>query len=311
MQIGYFGLGKMGFNMVLRLLDKDYDVVACNRSPKPIKEVAKKGANTAFSLSELVKNLKAPRTVWIMVPAGKPVDEVIFEEGGLINLLEKGDTVIDGGNSFYKDTIRRYDQLKEKGINFLDAGVSGGPGGARNGASIMVGGDKEVYKKYEPLFKDLSVTNGYGHMGPAGAGHFVKMVHNGIEYGMMQSIAEGFELATKGPYANVNLRNLAKVWNHGTVIRGFLMDRMEQALENDPNLSTVDTAIGAGDLGETRWAIKAAIDNEVPFDSPARALFARFRSRQKESFATKVIAAMRSTFGGHKAKDTLSKKSAN
>src|SRR3989344_3112837 len=155
MQICYFGLGKMGFNMVLRLLDRSYNVIACNRSPEPIKEVAKAGANTAFTCADLAKNLKAPRLVWIMVPAGKPTDEVIFEEGNLINLLQKGDTIIDGGNSFYKETVRRYKKLGERGINFLDAGVSGGPNGARNGASIMVGGDREVYKEYEVLFKDL------------------------------------------------------------------------------------------------------------------------------------------------------------
>lgn len=300
MQIGYFGLGKMGFNMVLRLLDKGHDVVACNRSPEPVKEAAKRGANTAFTCAELAKNLKTPRIIWIMVPAGKPVDEVIFEEGNLINLLERGDTVIDGGNSFYKDSVRRYEKLKESGINFLDAGVSGGPGGARNGASIMVGGDREVFKNYEQLFKDLSVSDGYGYMGPAGAGHFVKMVHNGIEYGMMQAIGEGYEIMNRGPF-KLDLKKVTEVYSHGTVIESRLIDWLKNAYEQyGEDLEEISGSVSQS--GEGLWTSQTA--KELGVANPIIEGSVRFRqeSQKNPSYTGRVISALRNQFGGHEVK---------
>ena len=300
MQIGYFGLGKMGFNMVLRLLDRSYNVIACNRSPEPIKEVAKAGANTAFTCADLAKNLKAPRLVWIMVPAGKPTDEVIFEEGNLINLLQKGDTIIDGGNSFYKDTVRRYKKLGERGINFLDAGVSGGPNGARNGASIMVGGDREVYKEYEVLFKDLSVPDGYGYMGPSGAGHFVKMVHNGIEYGMMQAIGEGFEVLKAAPF-KLDLKKVAEVYSRGTVIESRLISWLKSAYEqHGENLEEISGSISQS--GEGLWTSQTAKELGVPVPIIEGSVKFREQSENNPSYTGRVVSALRNQFGGHEVK---------
>ena len=300
MQIGYFGLGKMGFNMVLRLLDRSYNVIACNRSPEPIKEVAKAGANTAFTCADLAKNLKAPRLVWIMVPAGKPTDEVIFEEGNLINLLQKGDTIIDGGNSFYKDTVRRYKKLGERGINFLDAGVSGGPNGARNGASIMVGGDREVYKEYEVLFKDLSVPDGYGYMGPSGAGHFVKMVHNGIEYGMMQAIGEGFEVLKAAPF-KLDLKKVAEVYSRGTVIESRLISWLKSAYEqHGEDLEEISGSISQS--GEGLWTSQTAKELGVPVPIIEGSVKFREQSENNPSYTGRVVSALRNQFGGHEVK---------
>ena len=300
MQIGYFGLGKMGFNMVLRLLDRSYNVIACNRSPEPIKEVAKAGADTAFTCADIAKNLKAPRLVWIMVPAGKPTDEVIFEEGNLINLLQRGDTIIDGGNSFYKDTVRRYKKLGERGINFLDAGVSGGPNGARNGASIMVGGDREVYKEYEVLFKDLSVPDGYGYMGPSGAGHFVKMVHNGIEYGMMQAIGEGFEVLKAAPF-KLDLKKVAEVYSRGTVIESRLISWLKSAYEqHGENLEEISGSISQS--GEGLWTSQTAKELGVPVPIIESSVKFREQSENNPSYTGRVVSALRNQFGGHEVK---------
>lgn len=300
MQIGYFGLGKMGFNMVRRLLEKDYDVVACNRSPEPIKEAAKRGANTAFTCADLAKHLNPPRLIWIMVPAGKPVDEVIFEEGKLALYLEKGDTVIDGGNSFYKDSMRRYEELKKRGINFLDAGVSGGPAGARNGASIMVGGDPEIFKRYEQLFKDLAVLDGYGYMGPAGAGHFVKMVHNGIEYGMMQAIAEGFEVMKNAPF-KLDLTKVAEVYSHGTVIESRLITWLKSAYEQySEDLEEISGSVKQS--GEGLWTAQAAKELGVPVKIIGESVKFRQESEGKPSYAGKILSALRNQFGGHEVK---------
>ena len=300
MQIGYFGLGKMGFNMVLRLLDRSYNVIACNRSPEPIKEVAKAGADTAFTCADIAKNLKAPRLVWIMVPAGKPTDEVIFEEGNLINLLQRGDTIIDGGNSFYKDTVRRYKKLGERGINFLDAGVSGGPNGARNGASIMVGGDREVYKEYEVLFKDLSVPDGYGYMGPSGAGHFVKMVHNGIEYGMMQAIGEGFEVLKAAPF-KLDLKKVAEVYSRGTVIESKLISWLKSAYEqHGEDLEEISGSISQS--GEGLWTSQTAKELGVPVPIIEGSVKFREQSENNPSYTGRVVSALRNQFGGHEVK---------
>lgn len=300
MQIGYFGLGKMGFNMVLRLIEKNYDVIACNRSPEPVKEAGKAGANTAYTCSELAKHLKPPRLVWIMVPAGKPVDDVIFGEGNLVNLLEKGDTIIDGGNSFYKDAIRLGKELEKKGIGFLDAGVSGGPGGARNGASIMVGGDKNIYKKFEPLFKDLTVKNGYGYMGPTGAGHFVKMVHNGIEYGMMQAIGEGFEIMKKAPFT-LDLNKVAEVYSHGTVVESSLIDWLKSAY-NQYGEDLEEISGSVAQTGEGLWTIQTAKELGVPSPIIEGSVNFRKESEKNPSYTGKVLSALRNQFGHHEVK---------
>jgi 6-phosphogluconate dehydrogenase len=301
MQIGYFGLGKMGFNMVLRLLENGYNVVACNRSPEPIKEAAKAGATAAFTCAELAKNLKRPRTIWVMVPAGKPVDEVIFGEGNLVNFLEKGDTVIDGGNSFYKDAVRRYKKLEERGIDFLDAGVSGGPGGARNGAAIMVGGDEKVFKKYERLFKDLSVKNSYGYMGPAGAGHFVKMVHNGIEYGMMQAIGEGFEVIKRAPF-KLDLKKVTEVYSHGTVIESRLIDWLKTAYEvHGEELEGISGSVAQS--GEGLWTSQTAKELHVPAPIIEGSVRFRKQSEKNPSYTGKVLSALRNQFGHHEVRE--------
>ena len=300
MQIGYFGLGKMGFNMILRLLEKDYDVVACNRSPEPIKEAGKAGANTAYTCSELAKHLKPPRLIWIMVPAGKPVDDVIFGEGNLANLLEKGDTIIDGGNSFYKDTIRRGKELEKKGIDFLDAGVSGGPGGARPGASIMVGGDEKVYKKFQKLFEDLTIKDGYGYMGSTGAGHFVKMIHNGIEYGMMQAIGEGFEVMKKSPF-KLSLKKVTEVYSHGTVVESSLIDWLKSAYaQYGEDLEEVSGSVAQ--TGEGLWTIQTAKELGVPAPIIEGSVNFRKESEKNPSYTGKVLSALRNQFGHHEVK---------
>ena len=301
MQIGYFGLGKMGYEMVLHLLEEGYDVVACDHSSEQMKKAAKAGANTAYSCKDLVKALKTPRLVWIMVPAGKPVDDVIFGEGGLVNSLESGDTIIDGGNSFYKDTVRRGKELEKKGIHYLDAGVSGGPGGARSGASIMVGGDKKVFEQFTPLFKDLSVKDGYGYMGPTGAGHFVKMVHNGIEYGMMQAIGEGYEIMKKAPF-KLDLKKVTEVYSQGTVIESKLIDWLKSAYEqHGEDLTEISGSIGQ--TGEGAWTSETAKELGVPDPIISGSVRFRDESREKPSYTGKVVSALRNQFGGHDVKN--------
>ncbi len=304
MQLGYFGLGKMGFAMVLRLLDKGYEVVACNRSPNPIKEAAKAGAVATFTCAELAKTLKTPRTVWIMVPAGKPVDEVIFGDGNLVGYLGKGDTIIDGGNSFYKDTVRRYKKLNGLGINFLDAGVSGGPGGARNGAAIMVGGDKQIYKKYERLLRNLSVPDGYGYMGPSGAGHFVKMIHNGIEYGMMQAIGEGFEVMKRAPF-KLDLKKVTEVYNHGTVIESRLIDWLKSAYEaHGEELEGISGSVAQS--GEGLWTSQTAKELKVSVPIIEGSVQFRKQSEKNPSYTGRVLSALRNQFGHHEVKEKKS-----
>lgn len=300
MKIGFMGLGKMGKGLVLNLLDHKYEVVAFNRSPEPLAEIAKAGAASASSVSDALKKLgEGQRIFWFMLTAGNALDEVLFESG-LVNEFRQGDIIIDGGNSNFKQSMMRYDILHQKGINFLDVGVSGGPEGARNGAAIMVGGDKEAYDVCEPIFKALSVEGGYGYMGPAGSGHFVKMVHNAIEYGMLQAIGEGFELMELGPYKDLDMEKISEVWRHGTVVRGFLMDLMHQAFQKEPHLESIKGYIE--DNGEGKWAIETALDHAVPFNVNTYALMFRYISRQDESFAAKVVAALRHEFGGHDTK---------
>jgi 6-phosphogluconate dehydrogenase len=296
-EIGVIGLGKMGKNIAIQLHKKRYNVVVWNRSKEPVEEMVKLGARGAETVKELVKTLKAPRTVWVMLPAGDVTNGMIDD---LSTMLQKGDTVIDGSNSRYKFAIEQAKTLKERGINFLDAGCSGGPSGALNGMSIMVGGEPSLFKQYELLFKDLSVKDGYAYMGAAGSGHFVKMVHNAIEYGMMQSIAEGMDLVANGPYKDVDLTAVSHVWNNGSVIRGYLMELTERALSKEKRLESIEPYVE--DTGEGRWSVESAIEYDIPFTVLSHSLFERFSSRSKYRFGDRLLAALRHEFGGHEVK---------
>jgi 6-phosphogluconate dehydrogenase len=297
-EVGFIGLGKMGRAIVRRLLKHEYQVMAYDLLPEAIKVVEAQGANGISSLEELISHLQPQRIIWLMVPAGDPVDEVINR---LVNIgLNVGDIIIDGGNSNYHDTIRRATALEARGVFYLDVGVSGGPGGAEVGFSLTVGGSKSAYKTIEPILEILATPEGYAYIGPSGSGHFVKMVHNAIEYGMMQAIGEGFELLANGPYKSLDLETIARVWRHGSVIRSFLIELAERAFEKDPKL--IKVADYVEDTGEGRWALQEAINFNIPFDTIAHALFARMCSRQDESFAAKVVAILRHEFGGHEIK---------
>jgi len=294
MQIGLVGLGKMGFNLALNMLEKGHRVVAFNRSPEKTKEAEARGAVGAYSPAELVDKLAPPRVVWLMVPAGAPVDENLDQ---LLPLLSAGDTVIDGGNSHFRDSLRRAEVLQKKEINFVDVGTSGGTEGARYGACLMVGAADEVFARLEPLFKDISVPDGCLHTGPPGSGHFVKMIHNGIEYGMLQAIGEGFEIMVRGPF-ELNLREVARVWNHGSVIRGWLMELTEKAFAADARLEKIKGVVHSS--GEGLWTAETALALGVPAPIITTSVFMRYRSEQEDSFAGKVVAALRNQFGGHR-----------
>ncbi len=295
MQIGMIGLGRMGMNMVRRLLKGGQKVIAYNRTPDRVKEIIKEGARGAFSLEELVNKLNPPRIVWLMLPAGRPVDEQIKELRGL---LEKGDIVVDGGNSYYKDDIRHEQELSAYGIQYMDAGVSGGIWGLKIGYCLMVGGDQKIYKHLEPIFKTLAPREGYLYCGGTGAGHFVKMVHNGIEYGMMAAYGEGFEIIKASPYGkDLNFAKIAHLWNQGSVVRSWLLELAEAAFKKDKSLSSISGYVE--DSGEGRWTVQQAIDTAVPAPVIASSLFQRFRSRETDSFSDKVLAALRQEFGGH------------
>lgn len=294
MKIGLIGLGRMGYNLALNLKDKNHEVVVFNRTLNKVKEAEENGLIGAYSIEELVNKLPKPRIVWIMVPAGEAVDQMI---NNLLPYLDKGDIIIDGGNSNYKDTLRRYDELKEKGFNFVDVGTSGGINGARYGACMMVGAEDEIFKIIEPFIKDACVENGYLHTGPNGSGHYVKMIHNGIEYGMLQAIAEGFEILEKSRF-DLNYKEIARVWNNGSVIRGWLMELMEKAFEKDPKLESIKGVIHSS--GEGLWTVQEALEIGVPAHIIASSLFVRYRSFQENTFSGKVIAALRNEFGGHK-----------
>jgi len=293
MKVGLIGLGRMGFNLALNMRDHGHEVVAYNRSPEKIKEAEKEGIKGAYTIEDLVKNLERRRIIWLMLPAGDPVDEMIEK---LVPLLEEHDIIIDGGNSYYKDTLRRYEMLKEKEIDFVDVGTSGGIEGARRGACTMIGAEDEVFKYIEPLIRDISAENGYLHTGKNGSGHFAKMVHNGIEYGMMQAIGEGFEVLEKSQF-NFDLKEVSRVWSHGSVIRGWLMELMEKAFEKDPKLSGIKGVMHSS--GEGLWTVEEALNLKVPVPVIAQSLFMRYRSEQEDTFAGKVVAALRNEFGGH------------
>ena len=287
------GLGKMGINMVFRLLEGGHKVVVFNRTRSKEEPVKNKGAIGSDSIEELVSKLSAPRIVWLMVPAGDTTDLMLEE---VSKYVEKGDIVIDGGNSYYKDSIKRHDLLKEKGINFLDAGTSGGIWGLKEGYCSMVGGEKEIFEYCEPIFKTLAPEKGYLYTGKSGAGHYVKMFHNAIEYGMMESYAEGFEILKTSDF-NVNLTEVTELWMHGSVVRSWLLELANNAFKLDPELKNLGPTVD--DSGEGRWTLKEAIDNAVPAPVLAESVFARFRSRQENSFANRVLAALRHQFGGH------------
>jgi 6-phosphogluconate dehydrogenase len=297
MQIGIYGLGRMGANMARRWHLGGHDVIVCNRSAGPVDELKSEGLKGVYSLEDLVKSLEAPRAIWVMVPSGQVTDDTIHK---LLNLVSPGDTIIDSGNSNWKDTKRHDAECKARGVNFMDQGTSGGIWGLKNGYCLMIGGEAETFKRLEPAFKTLA-PNGknYLHCGAAGAGHFVKMVHNGVEYGMMQAYAEGFEIMQKSEF-NLPLNDVAEVWRDGSVVRSWLLDLLADAMQTDPKLETVKGYVE--DSGEGRWTVLAAIDEDVPAPVITMSLFQRFVSRQPESFAAKVLAIMRKGFGGHAIK---------
>jgi 6-phosphogluconate dehydrogenase len=295
-RIGFIGLGRMGANMVRRMLRDKHEVVAYNRTAEKTKEIATEGADAAFSIAELVSKLAKPRAVWIMVPAGDATEAQIEE---LLEHLEPGDTIVDGGNTNFHDDQRRYPMLKQRGIEYVDAGVSGGIWGLANGFCLMVGGDPEPVKRLEPVFISLAPKDGYMHVGGAGAGHYVKMVHNGIEYGLMQAYAEGFEIMHASDY-KLDLARISKLWNHGSVVRSWLLELAERAFEGDQDLKHLKGWVA--DSGEGRWTVQEAIDKDVPAWVITQSLFTRFRSRQDDSYAAKVLAALRNEFGGHAVK---------
>jgi 6-phosphogluconate dehydrogenase len=320
MQIGVVGLGRMGGNISRRLMQHGHEAVVYDRDAKAVAEVSRDGAAGAPGLAELVQKLKAPRAVWVMLPAGKITEDVIAELG---TLLEPGDAVLDGGNTFWKDDIRRAKMLKQHGVHHIDVGTSGGVWGLERGYCMMIGGPKEIVERLDPIFKALApglgnvprtpgrdgrdprAEQGYIHAGPNGAGHFVKMVHNGIEYGLMQAFAEGFDILKNADSESLpedhrfdlDLTDVAEVWRRGSVISAWLLDLAASALAADPKLDSFEGVVE--DSGEGRWTIMAAIDEAVPADVLSAALYTRFRSRREHTFAEKILSAMRMGFGGH------------
>jgi 6-phosphogluconate dehydrogenase len=301
MQLGIIGLGRMGANMAQRLLNGGHQVAGYDRSRDTGKDLESAGGVRASSIRELVERLVHPRAVWVMVPAGDPVTETLRE---LASLLSPGDTVIDGGNSFYKDSIERSNRMKEKKIDWLDIGTSGGIWGLKEGYCLMIGGKKEAFSRLEPIFKSLAPEGGYLFCGSAGAGHFAKMVHNGIEYGMLQAYAEGFEVLEASSYG-FNMQGVAELWNRGSVVRSWLLELAAEAFKKEPELASIRGYVE--DSGEGRWIVNEAIEKAIPLPVITDALMARFRSRQEESFSARVIAALRKEFGGHQVKKSEEK----
>ncbi len=297
MDIGFVGLGRMGYNMTLRLLERGHGVVAFDPDAARAREAATHGATATSSLAELVRALPSPRAVWIMIPAGRPVDETIDQ---LEPMLSRGDLVVDGGNSNYKDDRRRASRLEQAGLMYVDAGTSGGIWGLKNGYCMMLGGPDEAIARLKPALDALAPPEGWLHCGPAGAGHFAKMIHNGIEYGMMQSYAEGFEILQAGEYT-YDLAKIAHLWNQGSVVRSWLLELAELAFAKDPKLDTIRGWVE--DSGEGRWTVLEALDRDIPAEVLTLALLRRFRSRQQHTFTDRVLAALRAEFGGHAVKE--------
>jgi 6-phosphogluconate dehydrogenase len=293
MQLGFVGLGRMGANMVHRLARDGHDVVAFNRSPGPVQEAVQNGARGASSLADLVEQVAAPRVIWLMLPAGGVTDEYLNQ---LMDLCSPGDLFVDGANSRWKDTMARAERIKARGFEFVDCGTSGGIWGLQVGYSIMAGGAPEAFARVEPAVKSLAPENGYGLVGPNGAGHFVKMVHNGIEYGMMQAYAEGFQILEKSAYP-LDLGQVGRIWQNGSVVRSWLLDLAVSAFSRDLKLEQLEGWVA--DSGEGRWTVEAAIDEDVPAPVITLALYSRFYSRDPNSFSWRVLAALRNEFGGH------------
>jgi 6-phosphogluconate dehydrogenase len=297
MQLAMVGLGRMGFNMTQRLIEHGHSVVVYDLNSEAIGRAGEKGAVPTTSLAELGGKLPTPRVVWVMVPSGDPTEQTIR---AVAEHLHPGDMIIDGGNSNYKESIRRGEELKARGIHFLDCGTSGGIWGLANGYCLMVGGDAEAFKHAEPVFKSLAPENGYAHVGPSGAGHFTKMVHNGIEYGMLQAYAEGFEIMHASPFG-LDMGQLAALWMQGSVVRSWMLELAGRAFAKEGN--NLDAIKGyVADSGEGRWTVQAAIDYDVPAPVITLSLLQRFVSRQDESYGAKVIATIRNEFGGHAVK---------
>lgn len=306
MRIGYVGLGKMGYNMVLNLLEHGVEVVAWNRSAEPRQKLKKENpkAEVAEDLQSLIGNLQSPRIIWVMLTAGEPTSNMIQE---LSEKLSEGDLVIDGGNSFYKDTLKHAELFKEKGIHFMDVGTSGGPSGARNGACLMIGGEREDFKKQEELFKVIASEGAYQHLGNVGTGHFTKMVHNGIEYGMMQAIGEGFAILKHSDF-NIDLQKAADIYQHRSVIESRLVGWLQEALDEDPTLSDISSKIGAN--GEGEWTVNTAGELGISVPVLSQSVEIRKQSAQvdensPEGYRNKVISAMRGKFGGHEVSKKL------
>ncbi len=299
MQLGLIGLGKMGGNMAERLRLGGHQVVGFDFSPEAVARLAASGNVGASSLEDMVKKLDAPRAIWIMVPSGAPVDETIAK---LEPFLAPGDTLIDGGNSNYKDSIRRHAEVTAKGFHFIDVGTSGGVWGLKEGYSMMIGGDKAPVERLRPIFQALApaADKGWGHVGPAGAGHFVKMVHNGIEYGLMQAYAEGFTIMEKKESLDLNLPQIAEIWRHGSVVRSWLLDLTADALQQNPTLDGLEAYVS--DSGEGRWTVFEAIDLNVSAPVITESLIRRIRSREENNFTDRMLSIMRNAFGGHAIK---------
>lgn len=299
MELGMVGLGKMGANMTTRLVKDGHRMIVFDRNPPKVEAAMADGADGAESLEELVSKLSMPRAVWVMLPAGDPTQTIIET---LVELLSPGDILIDGGNSNYKDTMRRASELKECGLDLVDVGTSGGVWGLTEGYSMMVGGSSDVVEHLRPIFGSLApdLDRGWGHVGPSGAGHFVKMVHNGIEYGLMQAYAEGFEIMKSKVDFTLDLHQIAQIWRYGSVVRSWLLDLTAEALKDDQDLSDIQGWVA--DSGEGRWTVADAIDMDVPAPVITLSLLMRFVSRQEDSYAAKILAAMRQQFGGHAVK---------
>jgi 6-phosphogluconate dehydrogenase len=296
MELGMIGLGRMGANMAERLVRGGHRVVGYDRDPQAVQHVVARGAAGARSLDALVDQLEPPRAVWLMVPAGAAVDETIQ---ALLPHLKPGDALIDGGNSYYKDSMRRAADLKAVGVSYLDVGTSGGVWGLKEGYSLMIGGDSDAVERLRPVFETLAPApdRGWGRVGPSGAGHFVKMVHNGIEYGMMQAYAEGFSILQHKDEFQLDLTEIGEIWRHGSVVRSWLLDLITAALGENSNLAGIAPYVA--DSGEGRWTVAEAIDLDVPAPVITLALLERLRSRDKDSFTDRLLAAMRQQFGGH------------
>lgn len=294
MKIGLIGLGKMGYHLALNMNEKNIQVIAYDISSETRKMIQQEGINVANDYAELIEKLPSPKVIWLMVPSGKIVDQVIEE---LSKFLKSGDILIDGGNSNYHDTLRRYQYLKSMGIHLVDCGTSGGIQGARFGASLMVGGDPEIVSILEEVFNKVAKQNGYAYLGSSGSGHFAKMVHNGIEYGMMEAIAEGFDLLEASEF-DYDYQKVSKVWANGSIIEGMLMDSVNQAFVKEPHLDNIEGIID--DSGEGQWTIEEAMSRKIAVPVISQALFARYKSKDQNHFSEKIVAAMRNEFGGHK-----------